>query len=77
MKSGKMLWDELCEKYYSGAAQVSAMQGTWRSLAAGIDSRRHREVADRLAIQAADSAGWRDHVLQYFQQFSGMPITPP
>jgi alpha-glucuronidase len=77
MKSGKMLWDELCEKYYSGAAQVSAMQGTWRSLAGRIDSRRHREVADRLAIQAADSARWRDHILQYFQQFSGMPITPP
>jgi alpha-glucuronidase len=77
MKSGKTLWQELCEKYYSGVEQASAMQGTWQSLADRIDSRRHKEVADRLAIQAADSAKWRDHILQYFQLFSGMPITPP
>jgi len=77
MKSGKMLWQELCDKYYSGAEQASAMQGTWQSLAGRIDSRRHKEVADRLAIQAADSAKWRDHILQYFQLFSGMPVTPP
>ncbi len=77
MKSGKMLWQELCEKYTSGTAQASAMQDTWQSLAGRIDSRRHKEVADRLAIQVADSAKWRDHILQYFQQFSNMPITPP
>jgi alpha-glucuronidase len=76
MKSGKMLWEELCEKYYSGAEQASEMQGTWQSLAGRIDSRRHKEVADRLAIQVADSAKWRDHILQYFQQFSNIPITP-
>jgi alpha-glucuronidase len=77
MKSGKMLWQELCDKYYSGAEQASAMQDTWQSLAGRIDSRHHEEVADRLAIQAADSAKWRDHILRYFQQFNGMPITPP
>ena len=77
MKSGKMLWEDLCEKYYSGAERASGMQGTWQSLANRIDSRRHREVADRLAIQVADSAKWRDHILQYFQKFSNMPITPP
>jgi alpha-glucuronidase len=76
MKSGRTLWEELCEKYYSGAEQASAMQGTWQSLANRIDSRRHREVADRLAIQATDSARWRDHILRYFRQFSGMPIKP-
>jgi alpha-glucuronidase len=77
MKSGKMLWRELCEKYTSGAAQASAMQGTWQSLAGRIDSRRHKEVSDRLAIQVEDSAKWRDHIVRYFQQFSNMPITPP
>ena len=76
MKSGKTLWEELCEKYYSGAERASAMQGTWQSLAGRIDARRHKEVTERLAIQAADSVRWRDHILQYFQQFSNMPITP-
>ena len=34
------------------------------------------EVADRLAIQVADAAKWRDHILKYFQGFSGLPVEP-
>jgi alpha-glucuronidase len=74
MKSGKILWDELCEKYQSGAKQAAAMQQTWQSLAGKIDPRRHKEVADRLAIQVADSAKWRDQILAYFGTFSKLPI---
>jgi alpha-glucuronidase len=33
-------------------------------------------VADRLAIQVADSAKWRDQILQYFAGFSKRPIPP-
>ena len=46
------------------------MQNTWQSLAGKIDARRHREVAERLAIQVADSAKWRDQILEYFGGFS-------
>ncbi|MGA2173539.1 MAG: alpha-glucuronidase family glycosyl hydrolase [Verrucomicrobiota bacterium] len=74
MKSGKTLWDELCAKYHDGAEQAAALQKTWQSLAGKIDSRRHKEVADRLAIQAADSAKWRDQILEYFGRFSKRPV---
>ena len=74
MKSGKTLWAELCEKYYSGAAQAAQMQVTWQSLAGRIDPQRHKEVAERLAIQVEHAAAWRDQILTYFAQFSGMPI---
>lgn len=74
MKSGKTLWEALCEKYFDGARQAAAFQKTWESLRDRIDPQRHQEVADRLAIQAADAAEWRDHVLGYFQQFSKRPI---
>jgi alpha-glucuronidase len=74
MKSGRTLWDELCVKYRGGAAQAAAMEKTWRSLAGKTDPRRHREVADRLAIQVADSAKWRDEILEYFGRFSKRPI---
>jgi alpha-glucuronidase len=74
MKSGKTLWTALCEKYHQGAAQAAAMQQTWQSLADRIDPQRHKEVADRLAIQVADAAKWRDHILQYFQGFSKREI---
>jgi alpha-glucuronidase len=74
LKSGKTLWDGLCEKYAEGAKQAAAMQATWQSLAGQIDAQRHKEVADRLAIQVADAAKWRDQILEYFQGFSKRPI---
>jgi alpha-glucuronidase len=74
LRSGRTLWQELCDKYYQGHEQAAAMQATWDSLAGKIDPDRHRAVAERLAIQVADSAQWRDQCLQYFQRFSGMPI---
>lgn len=74
MKSGKTLWDELCAKYQQGAEQAAVLQKTWQSLAGTIDSRRHKEVADRLAIQVADAAKWRDQILEYFGRFSKRPV---
>ena len=37
-------------------------------------TRRHKEVADRLAIQVADSARRRDQILECFGRFSKRPI---
>ncbi len=74
LKSGKTLWVALCEKYHQGAREAAALQTTWNALSGRIDPQRHKEVADRLAIQVADAAKWRDHILQYFQQFSKQPI---
>jgi alpha-glucuronidase len=76
MRSGKTLWKELCAKYQEGAEQAAALQKAWQSLAAKMDARRHREVAERLAIQVADSAKWRDQILEYFAGFSKRPMPP-
>ena len=73
-KSGRTLWEELCAKYQEGANQAVAMQKKWQSLSNKIDSRRHREISERLAIQVADSAKWRDEILEYFARFSRRPI---
>ena len=70
LKSGKTLWEGLVEKYQQGAREAAALEATWKSLSGAIDARRHREVAERLAIQTADAAAWRDKILGYFQQFS-------
>jgi alpha-glucuronidase len=74
MKSGQTLWNALCEKYTTGAAEAAALEATWHTVSGQVDPRRHKEVADRLAIQSADAAKWRDHCLQYFQGFSKLPI---
>ncbi|MCF7974788.1 MAG: alpha-glucuronidase [Phycisphaerae bacterium] len=73
MKSGKTLWDALCETYQQGAKQAAVLQKTWQFLAGQVDARRHAEVADRLVIQVADAAKWRDQILEYFGQFSKRP----
>jgi len=75
LKSGKTLWDGLCEMYRQGAKQAEAMQATWQSLAGTVDAQRHKEVADRLAIQVADAKAWSEQILKYFQTFSKRPIT--
>jgi alpha-glucuronidase len=75
--SGGTLWDALCRKYDDGVRDAVDMQATWRSLAGAIDPQRHGEVAERLAIQVADAAKWRDRILEYFQRYSGRPIPKP
>jgi alpha-glucuronidase len=77
MDSGLTLWNELCAKYYQGARDAAGLQQTWASLEGRIDARRHREVAERLDEQVRHAAEWRDHILGYFQQSSGMPIADP
>jgi alpha-glucuronidase len=75
LKSGKTLWEGLCEKYQDGARQAEAMHTTWLSLASKVDGQRHKEVADRLTIQVADAKAWSQQILQYFQTFSKKAIT--
>lgn len=75
MQSGLTLWQELCEKYFKGAADAEELQRSWNRLAGKIDAEQHQRVADRLAIQVADATQWRDQILAYFQKFSGMPIS--
>jgi alpha-glucuronidase len=50
------------------------LQKTWQALEGKIDVRRHREVAERLAIQVADAAKWRDQILEFFGRFSKRPV---
>jgi len=77
MRSGKTLWEALCATYQQGVAGTAAMQKAWQSLDGKIDTRRHKEVAERLSIQVADAAKWREHSLEYFGRFSGRPVPRP
>jgi alpha-glucuronidase len=76
LRSGRTLWQELCGAYHRGARETEQLQAAWRSLVEHIDRDRHRAVAERLVIQVAHAAQWRDVCLNYFQRFSRMPITP-
>lgn len=74
MKSGKTLWNEFCEKYYTGAETVKKMQQDWNSVKQYIDIEQYDHVKQLLAIQAKEAVWWRNALLLYFQQFSKQPI---
>jgi alpha-glucuronidase len=74
MKSGRILWDELCYKYNSGVKTVRQIQQVWESLTEFVDQARFEHVRTLLKIQEKDARWWRDACLLYFQTFSGIPI---
>ena len=76
MRSGKTLWDELCEKYYSGTDSLRVMHVQWLSLKSIIDPEIFASVEKRFEKHMTDAAIWRDTCLTYFQKFSRRPIPP-
>ena len=74
MKSGRILWDELCMKYYSGTAYVDKMIEDWANLEGKVDPEIFGHVKGKLDQQKRDAATWRDTCIEYFQKFSDRPI---
>ncbi|MFP4065823.1 MAG: alpha-glucuronidase, partial [Bacteroidales bacterium] len=72
MKSGRILWDELCLHYQQGVNTVREMKATWKEQIGNVDPGRYNQVLDFLNIQENEAVWWKDAVLLYFQQFSGM-----
>ena len=68
------MWDELCEKYYSGTDSLRSMYDKWLSLERGVDPQVFLNVKQKLERQMIDAAAWRDACLTYFQRFSKRPI---
>jgi hypothetical protein len=68
------VWRELVARYNAGVDTVRSMRRAWSSLRGAIDDRRLDEVASFLDIQEKEARWWRDAALQYFQQYSRMPI---
>ncbi len=74
MKSGKTLWDELCNHYDKGVKQVHRFQQVWDNAARFIDQERFTAVQHKLRDQSLNAQEWKDACILYFQQFSHRPI---
>lgn len=75
-QSGRTLWRELVARYDRGVAGVDAMAAQWADLAPYVDARRHRDVADFLAIQKREAHWWRDASIAYFGAVCGCDLPP-
>lgn len=74
MRSGRTLWQELCAVYDRGAHTVAAYPAVWDAAAPYLRPGLYEAVAPRLRTQVKDARWWRDACLQYFAQFSRMPL---
>jgi alpha-glucuronidase len=74
MRSGKTLWEELCNKYNEGVTGVQKMQRSWNQFENIVDKERFEQVKMLLAIQEKEAVWWRNACLLYFQTFSKMDI---
>lgn len=73
-QSGKILWDELCYRYYQGADEIKQMAQQWNTLQGKIDHDRFTQVSSLLKIQYQEALWWRNACVLYFQSHSHLPI---
>lgn len=74
MSSGRILWDDMCLRYYSGVDYVQKMQAQWQSLEGKVDPEIFNHVQSKLQVHVMDAAIWRDTCVNYFQKFSKRPL---
>jgi alpha-glucuronidase len=74
MKSGRSLWEEMCYHYETGLQQVREFQKVWDKIQPYMDPERFSLVQNKLKQQCINVQEWKDGCLQYFQQFSKLPI---
>jgi alpha-glucuronidase len=74
LKSGNILWDDLCYYYDRGVQEVREFQKTWDRLEPYVDPERFTFVQSKLQIQSRDAVWWKEACLLYFQTFSRLPI---
>ena len=74
MSSGRTFWDEMCHRYDRGVKKVREYQAVWDAAKPYVDKERWEAVRAKLEIQESDARWWRDACVQYFGEFSGMPV---
>ncbi|MBD0256691.1 MAG: alpha-glucuronidase [Cytophagales bacterium] len=77
LPTGRILWDELCTRFYAGADSVGWMQREWAGVKDAVDPEIHDNVAARLVKQGREAVWWRDAWVLYLQTFSNRPVPPP
>jgi alpha-glucuronidase len=74
MRSGRILWDELCIEYDKGVKSAQWLQNEWGGLKGSIDKERFEVVEGLLIKQVRDAKIWKDASILYFKTFSGKPV---
>ena len=73
LDDGTTVVQRLYDNCFDGVERVRDLRERWRSLAGDIDERRHRHVAERFDEHVAQAERWRDTLVSFFYDYSGVP----
>ncbi|KAI0454674.1 glycoside hydrolase superfamily [Xylaria acuta] len=73
LKSGKTVIQHFYDAHYDGAETAVSFPKKWASLKGLIDQQRFEEMLFRLEYQAGHAIVWRDSIVQFYNNISGIP----
>src|SRR4051812_25095519 len=73
LHSGKTVIQHIYDSHYDGAEKAAGLVGQWESMRGEIDEQRYAEVLKKLNYQAGHATVWRDAVVNWFFNKSGIP----
>lgn len=73
LQSGKSVIQHFYDAHYGGAETAHVFVKMWESLQDKIDPERYHEVLTRLVYQAGHSIVWRDAIVDFYYNLSGIP----
>ena len=73
LHSGETVIQHFYNAHYEGAATAQTFQTMWESLEGKVDSERYNDVLFRQTYQSGHSLVWRDAIVNYFNNLSGIP----
>ncbi|KAI0554751.1 glycoside hydrolase superfamily [Xylaria curta] len=73
LKNGKQVIQHFYDSHYDGAETAASFPKKWASLKGLIDQQRFEEMLFRLEYQAGHAIVWRDSIVQFYNNISGIP----
>ncbi|KAI0814106.1 glycoside hydrolase superfamily [Xylaria sp. FL0064] len=73
LKNGKTVIQYFYDAHYAGAETAASFPKKWASLEGLIDEQRFKEMLFRLEYQAGHAIVWRDSIVQFYHNISGIP----
>ena len=73
LNNGNTVIQQIYDSHYEGAAKAAEFVQDWKTLKDRIDPKLYADVLPRLEYQAGHAVVWRDAVVQYFHNLTGLP----
>ncbi|KAL3485506.1 putative alpha-glucuronidase A [Aspergillus germanicus] len=73
LPSGDTVIQHLYNAHYTGAETAQTFPARWTRLDGKLDRQQYKEVLAQLTFQAGHAIVWRDSIVDYYQNLTGIP----